>query len=380
MNRNLINRNFSGSFRGLVLLLMCLVVVNNGVLAQKKSSKLKPDIDLSFGVGTFYDDNILKYSEKYLERFMDNEDQGRFHIETYDDMIISTDANVTATFRFFGKLKTEIDVNGSYNHYAVNDVKSWGNFGFGLRQSITKKLDVKVFYDYIPEFYVRHFRDDDWTSVYGYTEEAFKPYIFSKDNFGAWADYTFFKNTDVRLYYYYSRYYHNEFYTEYDCKNNLYRIKITQPITKNFDIEGMYQFVTSDAKGYDGPGETKENSDDADATYVEDGFIFGLKWKMPRIKKRYHHLELETVIYNRYYQTDKPVEVDYLHAGRVDNNLRFYLTYYLSVSKALKFKAFYKWYGRDSGTTSPLNEQYVSDEKDYIQNQVGIEFTYKLGL
>ncbi|MCF8367182.1 MAG: hypothetical protein K9H16_15440, partial [Bacteroidales bacterium] len=111
----------------------------------------------------------------------------------------------------------------------------------------------------------------------------------------------------------------------------------------------------------------------------EDGYIFGLVWKMPRIKNRYHSLEFETVIYNRYFKTNKSPIVDDMHSGRVDNNLRFYLTYYLSVTKDFKFKAFYKWYGRDSGTTSPINEQFVSNEKDYIQNQAGIEFIYKIG-
>jgi hypothetical protein len=152
-----------------------------------------------------------------------------------------------------------------------------------------------------------------------------------------------------------------------------------QPFLKKFTFEFTYQFVTSDAKGYDEPGETKENSDDGDASYEEDGFIFGLQWKMPRIKKRYHTLKFETVVYNRYYTTDKPVEIDALHAGRVDYNLRFYVNYYLSVTKNFKFLAFYKWYGRDSGTTSVINEEFVSDEKDYRQSQVGIELSYRFG-
>jgi len=152
-----------------------------------------------------------------------------------------------------------------------------------------------------------------------------------------------------------------------------------QPLHKNFTLEFTYQFFTSDAKGYDEPGETKETSDEGDATFEEDGFIFGLLWKIPRIKKRYHTLKFETLIYNRYYQTEKPVEIDRLHAGRVDNNLRFYVTYYLSVSKSFKVSAFYKYFFRDTRTTSDLNSQFVSNEKDYIQNRVGLEVVYKFG-
>ncbi|MDY0137973.1 MAG: hypothetical protein RBS36_12455, partial [Thiomicrospira sp.] len=124
----------------------------------------------------------------------------------------------------------------------------------------------------------------------------------------------------------------------------------------------------------------RETSDDSDATFEENGLNAGVAWKMPRIKKRYHSLSLDVVLYDTFYQTDKPVQIDPLHAGRVDHNLRIYLNYYLSVSKNFKFKAYYNWYGRDSGTTSKLNETYVSDEKDYRQNQVGIELIYKFDI
>jgi hypothetical protein len=362
------------------LLLLAALLLGSASFAQKKNKKPKPEIDFDFSLTTMYDDNILKYSDKYLERFLNNEDQGRFHINTYDDVILKPSLGASATFKIFGKQNSVFDASAGYSKYLNNDVKSWGSFGIGYRQYFSRKLSVKIFYDYIPEFYVRHFRDDDWTAVYGFTEEAFTPYIFSKDNYGIWGQYTILKNTRFRLYYYYSKYYHNKHYTEYDSDNNLYRIKVFQPLHSKLTLEATYQFVTSDAKGYDEPGENKETSDDGDATYEEDGFIFGLTWKMPRIKKRYHTLEFETVIYNRYYQTDKTVLVDRLHSGRVDNNLRFYLTYYLSLSRTFKFYAYYKWYQRESGTTSVLNDEFVSDEKDYVQNQVGIRILYKLGL
>lgn len=372
--RSLINTKY---IKASGVLLLLLLFVAPGTYAQKKRKKSKPEFELDFSLASFYDDNILKYSDKYLDRFVNNEDPGRFHINTYDDVVVNPSFTASMTLDLFGKHSSIFDVSASYSQYLKNDVKSWSSFGIGYRQYFSKKLSVKVFYDYIPEFYVRHFRDDDWTDVYGYTDDTYTPYVFAKDNYGIWGQYTIFKDTRFRLYYYYSKYYHNKHYTEYDSDNRLYRIKIFQPLFDNLTLEASYQFVTSDAKGYDEAGEDKEISDDGDATYDEDGFIVGLVWKMPRIFDRYNTLEFETIIYNRYYQTDKPVNVDKLHAGRVDNNLRFYLTYYLSVSRAFKVKAFYKWYQRDSGTTSDINNEFVKDEKDYRQNQMGIELIYR---
>ena len=377
---NQIHKKIYPAFARLILLLMILILMIPPASAQKKSKRKKPEYDVNFGVRMMYDDNILKYSDKYLDRFLNNEDQGRFHIETYDDVIINPELGLAGTYYIFGNQRSIIDVSASYSKYVVNDVKTWSNFGIGYRQYVSKKLNFKVFYDYIPEFYVRHFRDDDWSEIYGFSDDTtFTPYVFTKNNYGIWAQYSLFKNTRFRLYYYYMEYYHNKSYTEYDSKNTLYRFKLWQRFLKDFTFEFTYQYIYSDAKGYDEPGEDKETSDDGDATYEEDGFIFGLMYRLPRIKKRYHTLEFETVIYNRYYKTEKPVNIDRLHAGRVDNNLRFYITYYLSVTKNWKFKAFYRWLGRDSGTTSVLNEKFVSNEKDYIQNQVGIELEYRFG-
>ena len=374
-------RTFSVVQPIILLLLMAALLWPTAVQAQKKKKKPKGlKLEADFRVATFYDDNILKYSEKYLDRFINNQDEGRFHIKSYDDMVVNPAIGLSASYRLFGKRKTQIDAGASQSYYIVNDIKNWQNYNIGISQEITRRLSLSFSYSYIPDFYVRHFRDDDWTPVVGYTPESFTGYSFSKDNYAFVGEYTFFKDTRVRFYYYFMQYYHNKNYTEYDSKNNMYRIRVTQPFLKNFEFDVSYQYETSDAKGFDQPGETRETSDDSDATFEENGLNAGLAWKMPRIKKRFHSLSLDVVLYDTFYQTHKPVQIDPLHAGRVDHNLRIYVNYYLSVSKNFKFKAYYNWYDRDSGTTSKLNETYVSDEKDYRQNQVGIELIYKFDI
>jgi hypothetical protein len=64
------------------------------------------------------------------------------------------------------------------------------------------------------------------------------------------------------------------------------------------------------------------------------------------------------------------------HAGRVDNVLNLQVNYNVKLSKALELNAFFKWFGRDSRTTSDINSEYVSEEKDYTQYQVGLELDY----
>jgi hypothetical protein len=362
---------------------LIFTLVSGNCFAQKsdkKTGKKKPKFEIDLGLATFYDNNILKYSEKYLERFMDNKDQGRFHIDTYDDVVIKPSAEITSTFNIFKKQKSKINVGYNYSAYVVNNVKNWSFFSLGFQQNITKKASVKLFYSFVPDFYVRHFRDEDLVDVYGYVPETFVPFSFSKDNYGGWIQNTFFKSTRIRFSLNYAKYYHNEHYTEYDCDNFLYVLQIYQGIGKKVDLEFGYEFMTSDAKGYDEPNETKENSDDADADNEGDAYNFAVVWQLPEVFKHKHSLEGGIGYAKRYYTTDNYVQKDPEHAGRVDNVLDLAFIYQVKLNKSMKISAFYRWFGRDSRTTSKLNSNYVSNEKDYKQSQIGLEFSYNLRL
>jgi hypothetical protein len=362
-----------------LLLLICVFsLLISDALAQKKSNKKSLQFEAELSFATIYDDNILKYSDKYLNRFLNQEDEGRFHIDTYDDVILYQSVDLSSTFRIFGKLKSKINFDFNNNLYVVNGIKNWYYASLGFQQYFTKRASFKFFYSYLPNFYVRHFRDDDWVDIYGYTPETFVPFGFSKDNFGFWIQNTFFRNTRIKLSLDYSKYYYNKHYTEYDSKNFLYAINLYQQVYKNLKLEVGYHFVTSDAKGYDQPGENKENSDDSDASYEEDGYRLGITWQLPRIKKFDHTLDAEFEFEKRYFTSKHYLELDREHAGRIDDVFQMDFTYSIKLSKSLKLSAFYNYYLRDTYTSAVENQEYLSAEKDYRQNQVGLKISYNL--
>ena len=361
------------------LLILFFFFSNSDADAQQKSGKKKEKhFEAEFGFATIYDNNILKYSDKYLERFLNQQDEGRFHIDTYDDIILNQSLALTYTFRIFKELKSKINFNFNNNAYVVNGIKNWYFVSLGFQQYLTKRASFKLFYNYIPDYYVRHFRDEDWVNVYGYTPETFVPFSYAKDNYGFWIQNTFFKNTRINLGVDYSKYYHNKHYTEYDCKNYIIGISLYQPVNKKVRLEFGYENEHSNAKGYDEPGETKETADDADATYFENGFVFGVSWELPEIKKTGHSLDVKLGYQKRYYLSEHYLEEDREHAGRVDDNVQLAATYNVNLSKAFKLGAFYKFYMRNSYSESPVNQLYLAAEKDYRQSQIGLELTYNL--
>ncbi len=58
--------------------------LNAGDNPEKKVDHWRINLSLS----PYYDSNILKYSEKYIERFKNGEDEGRFHINRIDDLTL----------------------------------------------------------------------------------------------------------------------------------------------------------------------------------------------------------------------------------------------------------------------------------------------------
>jgi hypothetical protein len=366
-----------------LLLVIALCLAGADVSAQKKSKKKRKKSspwDIEFSLQSNYDNNILKYSEKYLDRFMNHEDEGRFHINTYDDITIRPSLSATYTFRPFGKLKSKINAEFRHSFYTVNDIKSWSYFTVGFRQYLKKRTSFKIFYSHIPDFYIRHFRDDDWVDVFGYTKETFQPMGFSKDSYNFYIQKYFFKNTRVRFSAAYMKYFYNKHFTEYDCDNLVSSIKIYQPVHKKLKLIVGYQFTNSAAKGYDEEFETLDSSDDSDGSFDEDIYYFGFDWNMPRIFKRYNNLVVDCRIMKRYFSSTHFLEDDPTHAGRVDDNFRLYSTYNLKLNKKLKLSIFYNWFYRESDTSAEENKEYLKNEKAYRQYQLGFKLAYSFSL
>lgn len=380
MKRIILNHSNFLPNTGLILATIIFFLATGSGYSQEKSKKKAKPYDLKIGLATFYDNNILKYSEKYLDRFMNGEDEGRFQIETYDDVILKPSLQIGATYQIFKKQKSRINFSYNYSAYIVNDIKNWQFISLGFQQSFLKKASFRIAYSYVPEFYVRHFRDEDMVNYYkevygfGYVPETFVPFSFSKDDYSFWIQNTFFKSTRVRITFNYSQYFHNEHYTEYDCDNFTYGFQVVQGIGKKVDMEFGYEFGTSDAVATDGP---QEPNPDADADNEGDAYMLGVTWQMPKIFKRNQSLGAGAEYLKRYYTTNNYVEEDPEHAGRVDDVINLDFNYQMKLSKAFDVSLFYKWFGRNSGSPS-FNDQYLSNEKDYKQWQLGLEVIYSL--
>ncbi|GMR24973.1 MAG: hypothetical protein BMS9Abin39_0246 [Ignavibacteria bacterium] len=327
-----------------------------------------------YSLTTVYDNNILKYSDKYLDRFVNNLDPGRFRINSTGDISILNSLYISRTMYLFGKVKSIPSIELRYKNYSDNSVKNFWGFGVGWRQYLTKSTSFKIRYYNIPSFYVRNYRDEDLTKVIGYTPASFRPFEFSKSDLSLWFRNYFYKRTQTTFYISYFWYKHSPDYTEYDSKNFLVGFKLRQRLTKQLNAHMGYNYVLSNANGFDEPGETKELSNDVDASFGQHIFYLGMELKMPNIFFERNSLRITGYFSKRFYSTTRSAIIDPLHSGRVDNVVNLEGIYKIYLTKYLEVAGFVVWNLRDSNTKLPFNGITVSNEKNYSQNIFGLRF------
>ena len=312
-----------------------------------------------------------------MYRFVNNEDEGRFHVKKYDDLVFDYSARLAYSKNILENLRSIISAKIDFNQYSFNTIKSWISYDLGWQQYINKKTIIMLSYSYLPDFYIAHYRDDDWTKIYGYTSETFQRYSFSKTDYSLWVQHSFSDETKARIYFSHTKYFYNEHFTEYDSDNFMFGGRVFHDLSNKITIDAGYKYTSSNAKGFDEPFETKQNSDDNDATYYEHVFSAGIEYKMPKIFRLNNTISISAEFILRDYTTEHSVESDPLHAERNDFNYRLYLDYNIDILNNFSAGVFLNLLFRDADTSIEMNREYVSDEKDYNQFQLGLDFNYK---
>ena len=327
-------------------------------------------LKITIGVSPVYDDNILRYSDKYITRFDNRQDEGRFHISTRDDLILVNTLRGAATLNVFGSLATTVSLDARRRTYTHNAVKNWSSFNAGVRQELSRRLSVQAAYAWIPAFYVRHYRDDDWVEEFGYVPASFQPFAFTKDETGGSVFYTPFAGTRVRGGVSSMRYFYNEHFTEYNCRNTLLGCSLTQSVGRKIRLTAGFEAVFSRGDG----------NGTMDPSFDENSFSLGGAFDLPALFGMSHSMGLDGEYARRCYGTKHPWELDQNHAGRQDHDYRLNITWAIDLFTNCDVEISWAWHRRDTETSATQNAEYLSAEKDYRQHQVAMEIRYTFDL
>lgn len=324
---------------------------------------------IDIGLSSIYDDNIVRYSDKYISRFDNREDEGRFHINTRDDLILVSSLRTSVGMRLIGSLNTTATLDVRRRTYTHNPIKDWSSYSLSIRQDLSKQLAVTMGYSFIPSFYVRHYRDDDWVKEYGYTPETFQPFGFKKDEASGSVQYVL-SSTRVTASFSYARYYYNEHFTEYDSKNSSLDVEIAQSISQTIKLTGDAGVVYSRGVG----------TPDMDPSFHENTFGVSATMVLPKVFGRTNSIEIGGEYARRVFISTHYLELDPNHAGRRDYDYRVSVKYTYQLLSGFTLAFTYAWHRRDAVTSAAANAEYLAEEKDYRQYQIGLDLRYTLNV
>ncbi|MEM6794831.1 MAG: hypothetical protein AAF725_12700 [Acidobacteriota bacterium] len=320
-------------------------------------------------LATYYDSNILRYSDKFIQRFEDGRDPDRFRVESLDDTIQRADLDVSRSFAGVAGRLASVDASVSYRAYARNDIKDWASWSLGWRQELGRGRSVEATALGASDFYVRHIRDSDLVGRGG--EDPFQAFEFRRS--GARLRYRHDWGASSRLRYDlgWTRFRHSDAFREFDSDNFSLGARLDQQRTSRLRLSYGLELTESDARGFDEPGETLLTSDDSDPSYRQLDLMVASRYVLGGFGNQVLFFQAEAGL--RDYATSKPFNLAPFHSGRQDDFLRLYGSWQIDLSARYRLTVFAQ--GRRRTSSLPPDQLDIGVEKDFEQVEGGVRLT-----
>lgn len=314
---------------------------------------------------SYYDSNILRYSDKFIQRFDRGEDPDRFRVESLDDVVHRVDVGADRRFTGLAGREARLSVDASHRAYQRNSIKDWTRWQIGLRQDLGRGRWASWRVVGLPDFYIRHLRDSDLVGAP--PTDRFQAFELEKWETVGTYSHRLGHSSRLRYELGWARVEHADTFREFDSTDLSLAVRLDHRLSRRVRGALTVELIESDARGYDEAGETLATSDDTDPTYRQTNVAGSLRFRLPG--ERYQSIFLQAQAGIRDYTTDKPVTVAPLHAGREDEILRLYAAWELELTERLRLTVFGQ--SRDRSSSAPIDLD-IGVEKDYDQYELGV--------
>ncbi len=294
-----------------------------------------------FGLQFMYDDNITTVSDEDLIEFQSGinasgelSDPNKFMLKTYDDFIVSPSLDVEARRKFFSCGQTRFRVKVQPYLYTTNHIKHNYDSHYYLRQYVGKGKSLEAYYGYAPEQYIRQlgsdgdpFLDEDWSR---------KEFRFTRNVANITYRQTINKKLSVKVLYEINKRYYNLGFVENDIdawevRGNL-AWKAHKALRFNFD----YSYEDGPSRARNQTTETRLNADESDPSYKRDLYRAGVSWKPKFLKKLVSSIDFAFLFMDYYYTSER---YDNFNFGRHDKIYKGTLSVGRKLSKKVSMTA-----------------------------------------
>jgi hypothetical protein len=341
--------------------------------ADRKTARSPLSISGAAGLQFIYDDNIVRYSDEYIDDFVHGRYPEKFAIETYDDLIISPMAEIALDARYVPRRPTSLRFRYTAWRYARNGTKNNDAMSVRLRQPAFGADYLELNYYYAPMAYIRELPDRapftprsapmTWSN-FDYAYNSFSAAYWRR--VGSRWEVRGRVGRVLRFY--------NRPFMENDTWEWNYSGSLRYAFSERLKVRVEYTYHDAKARGADIVGETLETSDDSDPSFerdtyeiVTDYYFRGSLWIV-----RSAQLGLE--YFNYFFTSEKPLHLDPFHTGRKDTFYRVEIGVETAeVWRNMSLLAGYRFTERT--TSSPWTGD-IAEDKDYRNHRVWTGLTY----
>ena len=322
-----------------------------------------------------YDDNILRYSERDIDRFVHSSEPYPSKMSAYDDWKNNFTLKIYIDGPRFFRHRPDIWYFVKFSHYYRNPFKNYSTHTLILKQKVIRPLELHFKYFFMPDYYLREYRDRD-------TGEA-QSCAFNDHQARIGFTIKLTKNLKATMQAEYEQLYYNKYFTEYDSESWLYELKLEQRVGRSLRFSMGYGFKTADNIGFnqaqalypDMTGEFMEDTEYGDSSYEADIYFTELRYRVRDfVLNEDLWLKLQYKLRKRYYTTNNRLETDPFHAGRHDDRSRWIISATQDLNKLMEIGIEYTYESRDTESYY----QPVIDAKNFSQNLLAFYLTYRI--
>ncbi len=283
-------------------------------LADPPDAKTKYPFNIRVTYSTTYDDNILKYSSRDLERFKTNTEFTPSEITTTDDWVNSFGLRAYADLDISKRIKFRPYYSAKANLYAVNPINNYQTHYFLGRFSYRYRYYLFLQYLYMPGYYLRIYRDRDTNEFHSCRFDLYQPAVRFRYRLPPYE----IEGEAGREFIYY-----NKYFTEYDMEAYFLGISGTYGGIQDLTVSLGYRFKSADNVGFNQSSllpstDPLSDAEYGDGSYEEDQYSFDVSYLLPVELYWDWKVNLSFSRSVRYYQSAQSLSQDPFHAGRKD--------------------------------------------------------------
>jgi len=317
-----------------------------------------------------YDSNLLKFSSRDRERYLDDIEFHKSPVQTLDDL--RTDYTATAEFRpeCFRKLTTSFRGTINLARHLNDPIKNFNWISLTGRQDISRRVTATVNFFYEPEYYIRDYLDIHTNAVH---HCRFSLYQWRGDL--TWRPRWLF---DATVSLKSKQYRYNTYFTEYDGNAIEPKLRLVYR-PRGWRIAVDYGYNVFDNSGFRSsdllPSDSfLDDSEFGQGDYRENSYSISVKREFRALGRDCSLMGLGEFT-DRYYTTDRNLFIDPMHSERNDRTLGIEFSGTISLTKTLELEMGGGNYRRDSN--APLD--LVAKLKSYQRwtMWMGVNYLFK---